>query len=50
MCWGEPRHLKLPFTIIASRVQRASHSSILQSAVEKEKGIKTGQVKTEETI
>lgn len=31
MCWGEPRHLKAPLTIIASLVQRASHSSILQN-------------------
>lgn len=29
MCWGGPRHLKLPSTIMASRVHRASHSSML---------------------
>lgn len=28
-CWIVPRHLKDPLTMIASRVQRASHSSIL---------------------
>lgn len=29
MCWGEPRHWKLPWTMMASLVQRASHSSML---------------------
>lgn len=28
-CWMVPRHLKFPLTMMASRVQRASHSSIL---------------------
>lgn len=28
-CWMLPRHLKVPFTIMAKRPQRASHSSIL---------------------
>merc|ERR550532_748039 len=28
-CWQLPRHLKCPLTIIANRVQRASHSSML---------------------
>ena len=28
-CWGLPRHLNWPFTMTASRVQRASHSSML---------------------
>ena len=28
-CWMLPRHLKQPLTMMASRVQRASHSSIL---------------------
>lgn len=30
-CWTEPRHWNLPFTIMAIRVHRASHSSILYS-------------------
>lgn len=29
-CWTLPRHLNLPLTIIAIRVHRASHSSMLQ--------------------
>lgn len=28
-CWMVPKHLKVPLTMMASRVQRASHSSIL---------------------
>lgn len=30
MCWGAPRHLKLPSTMMASLVHKASHSSMLQ--------------------
>lgn len=33
-CWMVPKHLKVPLTMMASRVQSASHSSIL---VEKKK-------------
>ena len=28
-CWMVPRHLKVPFTMMANRVQSASHSSML---------------------
>lgn len=33
-CWGEPRHRKLPLTMMASLVQRASHSSMLRGGRE----------------
>lgn len=32
-CWTLPRHLNLPLTIIAIRVHRASHSSMLQAEI-----------------
>lgn len=31
MCCNDPRHWKRPFTMMASRVQRASHSSMLKA-------------------